>query len=82
MATPGARAHKLCTCCGAELPLSSFFRLKASRDGHQYICKQCSKAQHRKWYAEKGRAAYMANADKLRAYQRDYQKRRRDANRR
>ena len=34
---------KTCTRCGRELPLDSYYGDKKAKDGHQGVCKDCSK---------------------------------------
>ena len=34
---------KACTRCGRELPLDSYYGDKKAKDGHQGVCKDCSK---------------------------------------
>ena len=34
---------KVCKHCGKEKPISDFFKLASSPDGHQYCCKECAR---------------------------------------
>ena len=43
---------KVCTKCGAEKPLSEFYKSKATKDGLQFACKDCYKEYARKYYIE------------------------------
>ena len=53
-------SNKTCTKCGRDLPLSSFYRRTASKDGHGHWCKECH-------------AEYRAiNRDKINAAQKKY----------
>jgi len=53
---------KECTTCGAEKPLTEYYRHKTGKDGHFGQCKECKKARVS--------ANRQANAEKYRAYDR------------
>lgn len=38
-----AERMKICIKCGAELPLSEFYKHKSMKDGHSNKCKECTK---------------------------------------
>ena len=57
-----ATAHKGCFRCGAEKPLTDFYKHKGMKDGHLGKCKPCSRADSGKYRAE--------NIDRVRAYDR------------
>lgn len=40
---------KKCTVCEEEKPLSAFYKMKASKDGHGYRCKTCDNTARKKW---------------------------------
>ena len=40
---------KKCNKCLKELSLDSFWKNKASKDGHAWTCKECAKARHKEW---------------------------------
>ena len=40
---------KKCTDCGEIKPITEFYKRKESKDGHQSICKECSKRYNQKW---------------------------------
>ena len=41
---------KICGCCQRELPLSSFNKRQASKDGRQYYCRECRNIYRRNRY--------------------------------
>lgn len=43
---------KLCTTCKQTKPLAQFSKKKGTKDGLQYVCKECSKKHTKKWMAE------------------------------
>lgn len=43
------QASKACTKCGAEFPLSEFWRSPRNAGGYATACKSCSKVQHASW---------------------------------
>jgi hypothetical protein len=43
---------KPCTICKRSLPLAEFNRKAAARDGLQDVCRECNRAQARRYYAE------------------------------
>src|SRR5438034_3909935 len=43
---------KKCMECGETKPLSEFYLRRASRDGHQPLCKGCSHIKSKGWYAK------------------------------
>lgn len=49
---------KICPRCKRELPLSSFGKLKTSKDGLQYTCKECLN-KHNKDYRSKNKAKWI-----------------------
>lgn len=61
---------KTCRTCGETLPLSSFAKNRAAKDGLQYVCRQCDKA-----YQSARRAR---NPEENRKYSREYQTKRRE----
>lgn len=40
---------KTCSKCKRGLPVSQFYKLSSRKDGLDYYCIQCNKAQHKKW---------------------------------
>jgi hypothetical protein len=46
------RSNKRCSCCKQVKPASEFNQRKRSADGLQTICKVCSRARSRKYYAD------------------------------
>ena len=66
---------KVCNTCHETKPLSEYNRNNATRDGHQYVCRECQKIQSRRWSrANKAHlAAYReANREHRLAYNREY----------
>lgn len=66
---------KRCSKCGEVKPLEDYNRRKASADGRQSKCRDCSNAYYRAWHtanreyrAEYDRAWYQANSERKRAY--------------
>lgn len=53
---------KQCRTCKQELPIERFVKNIRSKDGHHYVCKGCVKEYQ------------LANKEKLKAYQHEYQK--------
>lgn len=47
---------KTCKTCGLELPLESFNKYKKSKDGHQYICRECSTKNSKSWRQQRAEA--------------------------
>lgn len=43
-----ATTLKTCSCCKEKLPLTMFGKLKASKDGYNYLCKPCIKERNKK----------------------------------
>ena len=43
---------KICSKCGKELPLSEFYKCKISKDGLQWMCKECKKQYDKQWRAD------------------------------
>lgn len=60
-------AKKSCRLCGAELPLSEFWRSPRNAGGFSTSCKPCSKMQHASWVER--------NKDKVRALARKHYER-------
>ena len=70
---------KRCGKCGRVLPLADFNKMKSSKDGLQYYCKDCKKAHHTEWYAHNKEAIAdyqaqyrQANKEKKAAYNAEY----------
>ena len=74
---------KRCKKCGEPKLLGEFYRAAGMRDGHRSECKACFSSQQKAWYAA-NRATAIANvkrwqqenAEHVRAYRREYRKRR------
>jgi len=76
---------KRCTACKRTKPVSSFWRRAACRDGRDRWCRTCRAGYFRRWCAEnrdqynsRQRQYYRMNLDRLREYNREYQRRRRE----
>ena len=79
-----ARRTKRCTACKRLKPLSAFWRRAACSDGRDRWCGDCRGGYFRNWcaahraaYNTRQRAYYRRNRARLRAYNREYQRRRR-----
>ena len=75
---------KRCTACKRVKPLSAFWRRAACPDGRDRWCGDCRGGYFRNWcaahrnaYNTRQRAYYRRNRARLRAYNREYQRRRR-----
>lgn len=55
---------KTCTKCLVAQPISGFYKLAASPDGHAYFCKLCQK--------QINRANYLANTERAKGYAREW----------
>lgn len=71
-----------CNLCHQILPLESFNRRKASKDGFAYTCRLCSKEYCKKNYRDnhtvrrkQANEYRIKNLDKVKEYQREYRKR-------
>ena len=80
---------KRCTSCKRNRPVSSFWKRAACRDGRDRWCRDCRAAYFRQWcadhraaYNRRQRTYYRENRARLRAYNREYQRRRRELMRR
>jgi hypothetical protein len=76
---------KRCKMCNRMKPLSAFWRRAACRDGRDRWCGDCKARYFRKWCADnrdayntRQRAYYRKNIERLREYNREYQRRRRE----
>ena len=76
---------KRCKTCHRRKPLSAFWRRAACRDGRDRSCSVCKATYFRKWcaanrgaYNSRQRAYYRQNLERLREYNREYQRRRRE----
>jgi hypothetical protein len=65
-------------------PLAAFWRRAASRDGRDRLCGRCKAKYFRNWTADhrdaynaRQREYYRKHLERLRAYNREYQRRRR-----
>jgi len=80
---------KTCKKCQKTLPLESFHRHKGFKDGRRAVCKECSCAHSKKYYAE-NREKHMEvcrqwqrdNRDKVNEYQKRARKKHREVTRR
>lgn len=45
------RTEKTCSACGKLKPISEFYRQKKQLDGHQKVCKSCSKERYAAYFA-------------------------------
>lgn len=52
------KKNKKCTKCGRELPLTEFYRNKATKDGLTYCCKECCSKKSADWYKKITRGDY------------------------
>jgi hypothetical protein len=75
---------KRCRSCHRMKPVAAFWRRAASRDGRDRSCGLCKVRYFRKWCADhrdsynaRQRAYYRQHLERLRAYNREYQRRRR-----
>ncbi|MFC4242312.1 hypothetical protein ACFOYW_02925 [Gryllotalpicola reticulitermitis] len=50
---------KRCTLCGGRFELALFNKKVSSPDGHQNVCRECNRAQARRYYAN-NRAKHLA----------------------
>jgi superfamily II helicase len=78
------RATKVCRVCKRRKRLTAFWRRTACADGRDLLCGDCKAAYFRRWcaanrdhYNRESRAYYRANLERLREYNREYQRRRR-----
>ncbi len=76
---------KRCSSCHRMKPLAAFWRRAVCRDGRDRWCSDCKVRYFRKWCADnrdvynaRQRAYYRKNLKRLRAYNREYQRRRRE----
>ena len=76
---------KRCRSCNRVKPLVAFWKRAACPDGRDRWCSSCKARYFRKWcaanrdsYNTRQRAYYRKNLDRLRAYNREYQRRRRE----
>ncbi len=76
---------KRCTACKRNRPLTAFWRRAACRDGRDRWCRDCRSAYFRRWcaahrdsYNRRQRKYYRQNRERLREYNREYQRRRRE----
>jgi hypothetical protein len=76
---------KRCQSCNRRKPVSAFWRRAACRDGRDRWCADCKARYFRKWcaahrvaYNTRQRAYYRKNLERLREYNREYQRRRRE----
>ena len=76
---------KRCGSCNRMKPLAAFWRRAVSRDGRDVWCTLCRGRYVRQWCADNRdsqsahhRAYYLKNLEHLRAYNREYQRRRRE----
>jgi len=51
-----AKTTKKCNTCKLELPLEYFNKFKKSKDGHQYICRECSRECSKSWRQQRADA--------------------------
>lgn len=64
----GTPDTKTCTKCGERKPLSEFTRSRHTKDGHNYNCRECTRARVRQWLATKdGHAKKKRSGDAWRA---------------
>ena len=68
---PGLDMVKRCPSCGETKSIDEFYRASRPKDGHCVYCKTCSNARHDAWR--------LANRERLAAYQRAYDARRKAA---
>ena len=73
--------NKKCIKCGEVKELTYFYKRKNAKDGHEYICKVCTKSKTKAWYeANKERKAITglawreANKEKDQAYNSSWRK--------
>jgi superfamily II helicase len=78
------RGTKVCRVCKRRKRLTAFWRRAASADGRDLLCGDCKAAYFRRWcaanrdhYNRRQQAYYRANLERLREYNREYQRRRR-----
>ena len=76
---------KRCTSCHRMKPATAFWRRAACADGRDRSCSDCKVRYFRKWcadnrgsYNSRQRAYYRKHIARLRAYNREYQRRRRE----
>ena len=76
---------KRCGSCNRMKPLAAFWRRAVGRDGRDVWCSHCRSTYFRKWCADhrvayntRQRAYYRKHLEHLRAYNRKYQRRRRE----
>ena len=68
---------KICKKCGKEKPLTEYYKVKESRDGHAHSCKVCQREKSRKYREanpEKIKAAWVSWYAKNKEYRNEYTK--------
>jgi len=76
---------KRCTACKRTRPITAFWRRAACPDGRDRWCRDCRGGYFRQWcaanreaYNSRQRTYYRKNLERLREYNREYQRRRRE----
>lgn len=76
---------KRCKVCNRMKPLTAFWRRAACPDGRDRWCSECKAGYFREWcaanraaYNDRQRAYYRKNRKRLREYNREYQRHRRE----
>jgi len=72
---------KVCTRCGAYLPIDSFGKLSEGKNGYRPVCKQCTREDDRKWRAahrEKEQSRHKQYRSEHKAQMKEYAQKRRE----